>query len=84
MEAEIVKIKRSWRIGYISLPAKHQGAIREKIMEELNWDYHMMRFRMVARVYMYKAEVDKLREIFAEYNIDPFTGKALQPEMDVS
>lgn len=75
-EAEI-KIRQSWKAGYISLPAKYQRPLKRKIMEKLDLNYNAFLLRMYGRTFMTEMEVDVIREAFAEYGMDPFTGEKL-------
>jgi len=77
MQAEIVKIRKNWQAGYTSLPAKYQRPLKRKIMEKCNLNYNAFLLRMHGRTFMSETEVDVIRNAFAEYGIDPFTGEKL-------
>ena len=77
MQETEIKIRRSWKTGYISLPAKYQRPLKRKIMEKLNLNYNGFLLRMYGRTFMTEMEVDVIREAFAEYGMDPFTGEKL-------
>ncbi|MBW1612436.1 MAG: hypothetical protein JRJ57_00345 [Deltaproteobacteria bacterium] len=73
----MVLIKQSFIEGFRSLPKRHIRTVKDRIKNELGWKESQLAFRRIGRTFMKESEAHTLRSIFAEYNIDPFTGEYL-------
>lgn len=77
MSERVLLLKQSFKEGFRSLPRREVNIVKERIRKEFGWTKNQLMFRTYARAFMNEQQVHTLRSIFAEYNIDPFTGEYL-------
>ena len=79
MEKESNTTKVGFLEAYNQLPAGIQGMVRNRIRKECEWEAHTTFYAKVNGTSPIKLpEWRVLREIFAEYGIDVFTGQTLK------
>jgi hypothetical protein len=70
--------KRPFKPGYDMLPGKFQTPVRIEIMERCGWTtYATFLNKKSGKVPIRPPEFEIVAEIFAEYNLDPWTGDDL-------
>jgi len=67
--------------AYVMLPVAYQIIVRDRIMRECGWltfvTFHKKR---KGKTKMRPPEITILEEIFAEYNLNPWTGKSISAQ----
>jgi hypothetical protein len=72
-----VLILNGFREAYISLPHKNMAPVRAAICEACYWTEPVFRTKMSGRSPFRIYEVEKIEELFRQYNIDAWTGEQL-------
>lgn len=71
-------VKSNFEKGYVMLPVKYQKHVRRELMQECEWSAPQTFYSKVkGETSVRKTEIPVIERIFAEYNLNPWTGKYL-------
>lgn len=68
-------VVKGFQAGYDELSRLHKAHVRYAIMSRCDLSYHSFYQRMSGRSRVMKLEIPVIENIFAEYNINPWTGE---------
>lgn len=76
-EVNMKKDLRGFRAGFDSLPRKHLLEVRGILMEKCGWSKQSFYHKCNGINKLHSLEIPVIEEVFAEFNIDAWTGEYL-------